>query len=60
MPAKAFEKARDLRELYPDLTDEQINEVEETFGNYIRIAWRIFERLEREKPGHFDEELEPS
>jgi len=59
MPTKAFEEACDLRELYPDLTDEQLKDVEETLRNYIRIAWRIFEQPGLEQPTRFDGVAKP-
>lgn len=43
-----------LRDLFPDLTAEQLKEVEDTFHAYLEIAWRIYERLEREHPEFFD------
>jgi len=43
-----------VRNLFPDLSDDQLKEVEETLHNYAAIAWRVCERLEREKPGAFD------
>ncbi len=38
-----------IRDLYPSLSEDQLKEVEETLHNYAAIAWRICERLEREK-----------
>lgn len=43
-----------LRDLFPDLDEQQLNEVEETLHGYLEVAWRIYERLERERPEVFD------
>lgn len=43
-----------LRDLFPGLSEEQLKEVEEAFLGYLEIAWRIYERLERERPEFFD------
>ena len=49
-----------IRDLFPDLTEEQLKEVSETLHNYAAIAWRICERLEREKGEGFDERKQPA
>jgi hypothetical protein len=41
-------KKTTVRDLFPDLTEEQLKEVEETLHNYAAIAWRVCQRLERE------------
>jgi len=38
-----------LRPLFPNLTEEELKEVEDTFYGYLEIAWRIFERIEAEQ-----------
>lgn len=43
-----------IRDLFPDISEEQLKEVEETLHNYAAIAWRVCERLEREKAEGFD------
>jgi hypothetical protein len=43
-----------IRDLFPNLTDDQLREVKETLHNYAAIAWRVCERLEREKTEGFD------
>lgn len=35
-----------LRDLYPNLNDEQLDEVEDTWERYLALVLRIFERLE--------------
>ena len=35
-----------IRDLYPDLNDEQLAEVEDTWERYLALVLRIFERLE--------------
>ena len=61
MPSEpSIEKDLSLRDLFPDLSEEQLKEVEETFHGYLEIAWRIYERLERERPEVFDRLRPPS
>jgi hypothetical protein len=48
-------KQATIQDLYPKLTEDQLKEVEETLHNYAAIAWRVCERLEREKSGSFDD-----
>ncbi len=54
MPSDAPKKPLTIRDLYPDLTEDQLKEVEETLHNYAAIAWRVCERLGREKTEGFD------
>jgi hypothetical protein len=49
-----------IRQLYPDLTEQQLKKVAETLYNYAAIAWRVCERLELEKLGNFDGEKDLS
>ncbi len=37
-----------IRNLYPDLNDEQLAEVEDSLERYLALVMRIFERLESE------------
>ena len=37
-----------LRELYPDLTPEQLQEVRERLSAYVAVVLRMYERLECE------------
>jgi hypothetical protein len=61
MPAETSKQEEpSLRDLFPDLSEEQRNEVEETFHAYLEVAWRIYERLERERPEVFDRLKHPS
>ncbi len=43
-----------MRDLFPNLSEDQLKEVEETLHNYAAIAWRVCERLEREQADGFD------
>ena len=36
-----------LRDLYPDLPDEVLAEIEDAFDRYLALVWRIHERLEQ-------------
>lgn len=35
-----------IRDLYPDLNDEELAEVDDTLERYLALVLRIFERLE--------------
>ena len=35
-----------LRDLYPDLPDEILAEIEDVFDRYLTLVWRIQQRLE--------------
>lgn len=37
-----------LRDLYPDLNEEQLAEVEDSLERYLALVMRIFNRLESE------------
>lgn len=37
-----------LRDLYPDLTDEELREAEENLQGYLEVVLRIYERLQAE------------
>jgi hypothetical protein len=49
-----------LRDLFPDVSEEELKAVENTLHGYLEIAWRIYERLEQEHPGVFDRSERPS
>jgi hypothetical protein len=40
-----------IRDLYPQLNDEQLAEVEDTWERYLALVLRIFERLESQTDG---------
>lgn len=44
-----------LRTLFPILSEGQLSDVAEVLDGYCEIAWRIYERLEREQPEAIDE-----
>jgi hypothetical protein len=46
-----------VSDLFPDLSEEQLNEVRETLDDYCKLLLQIFERLERERRGDFDDDL---
>ncbi len=37
-----------LRDLYPDITDEELEEAEEDLQGYLDVVLRIYERLQDE------------
>lgn len=43
-------KRRTIAELYPQLSPEEQREAEYNLRRYIRLVWRIFERVSRENP----------
>ena len=47
----------ELRKLFPNLSEKDFREVEETFHGYLEIAWKIFKRLEAE--GRFTVQEKP-
>ena len=49
-----------LRGLFPHLNEAELEAVEATLHGYLEIAWRIYERLEREQPDVFDRLNRPS
>jgi hypothetical protein len=48
-------QAEKLRALFPHLPADQLNDVAETLHGHCAIAWRIYERLQREHPEVIDE-----
>jgi len=42
-----------VRDLYPNLNEDQLKEAEETLDAYLELVWRIFCRLKEE--GRLDE-----
>jgi hypothetical protein len=53
-PQRPNKETPSLRDLFPTLSDQQLQAVEDTFHGYLEVAWRIYERLEREQPEFFD------
>jgi hypothetical protein len=45
-----------VSELFSDLPAQQLNEVREALDDYCRLLLQIFERLERERRGTFDDD----
>jgi hypothetical protein len=37
-----------MREIYPALNEEQLSEAKENLERYLKLAWRIAERIVRE------------
>jgi len=50
--------AKTIRDLYPNLTDEQLAEVEDTWERYLALVLRIFERQELEKAAQLTEDAD--
>jgi hypothetical protein len=46
-----------LRDLFPDLNEQQISEIAEILHGYCAVIGRIYERLEREHPEVIDDLL---
>jgi hypothetical protein len=49
-------KQKTLRELYPNLSPEQLAQADEDLKEYVALAWRVFERIE-EDPEAYEELL---
>lgn len=43
-----------IKDLYPELDEEQLKQAEENLCAYFGVVWRIYRRLKREKPELFD------
>lgn len=43
----ADKKVQNLRDLYPNLSDEELRQAEEHLDRYLELVLRIFELLER-------------
>ncbi len=56
-PSEKRTDAITVSELFPDLPEEQLNEVRETLDEYCKLLLQIFERLERERRRGFDDDL---
>jgi hypothetical protein len=50
--------AKTIRDLYPNLTDEQLAEVDDTWERYLALVLRIFERQELEKAAQLTEDAD--
>lgn len=46
-----------LREMFPDLSEEQLVEADEKFGRYLLLAWRIC-ALESNSPADRDGDVD--
>jgi hypothetical protein len=44
-----------LPDLFPNMSDQQINEIAGVLHGYCSTVWRIYERLEREHPEVIDD-----
>jgi hypothetical protein len=44
-----------LRPLFPNLPEAELSGLAETLNGYCAIAWRVYERLRRERPALIDE-----
>jgi hypothetical protein len=60
MDPRQSQKQVTVGDLFPDLAEDQLNEVEETLHGYLSALWRIYERLMRECPEVFDSNTHPS
>ena len=54
------EKASTMRELFPELPEDQLKEIEDTLYRYCGIVLRIADRLEREEQERVDASGKPS
>jgi hypothetical protein len=47
---KPHKKTISIQDVYPDLTKSEQAEAEHNLRAYVRVVWRIYERLQRENP----------
>lgn len=38
----------EIRDLYPNLSEKELKEAEENLDAYIKVAWRIYERIRQD------------
>ncbi len=43
-------KRRTIADLYPNLSEEEQREAEYNLRRYVRLVWRIFERVKSQNP----------
>jgi hypothetical protein len=60
MDPRQSQEQNTIRDLFPDLPEDQLKEVEQTLHGYLGVLWRIYERLLRERPEIFDNNTHPS
>ncbi len=53
--AKRSSPTKNLRELFPGLPENEVQDIAETLHSYCAIVWRMYERLSRECPELIDE-----
>ena len=51
----SMQKKVTLPDLFPNMSEQQINEIAEILHGYCLTVWRIYERLERERPEVIDD-----
>jgi len=51
----SMQKKVTLPDLFPNMSEQQINEIAEILHGYCSTVWRIYERLERERPEVIDD-----
>jgi DNA-directed RNA polymerase specialized sigma subunit len=44
-----------LSDLFPNMSEQQIDEISELLHGYCSTVWRIYQRLEREHPKVIDD-----
>ncbi|MDA2938228.1 hypothetical protein MYX75_08210 [Acidobacteria bacterium AH-259-A15] len=49
LPSEDFSE---LRKLYPELTDEELEEVQENLERYVELVLQIYERIELDPEDH--------
>jgi hypothetical protein len=49
-----------LRDLFPNVSDRELEEIGETLHGHCAVVWRIYERLEREHPEIIDDLMKSS
>jgi hypothetical protein len=50
----SMSKKIELHDLFPNLSDRELEEIADVLHQYCTIVWRIYERLEQEQPEVID------
>lgn len=47
-------KVPTIRDLFPELNKEKLKEAEQNFNEFLKVTWRIYERLRDDHPELLD------
>jgi hypothetical protein len=52
---KTIDPSEELRTLYPEFSEEELEEAEENLNRYVNVVLRIYERIEATDPEAYAE-----